>query len=703
MMPPTITGVILTALMLAVGIGLIVYRGVHKVPFWKNIQYFRMSIIVLVVAYLGVCFYDHWSLSSKIQAIATMLHTSFETILLICTIIISVLSIYFFDVLLQIIAKKLFDINPKNIFLKCLLSSLIASVIMVMLANIMAGVEAFSMGSLKFFFGVLIVLVVILFLYCLLGRIVPSIFIGTAIFMIISTINVYVYKFRGRLFEPVDIFSASTAMNVAENYSFFPLPFSMIVGWGVFIAMLTVVCRINGKVKLKLSVKGRLGLFPLCIISSVAIFFYASTLKTYHWHNDGALFNGYILDFVSKFKEISVSEPDQYSVEQISKLADRYEGDDYHTKSKRSEQPHIIVIMDEAFSDLGVVGKFSTNMEDIPFISSLKENTISGYALTSVYGGNTANSEYEFLTGNSMAWLAPNVVPYQQYIRSSTYSMASYLKSSHNYTCVAMHPFQAEGWNRPTAYEHLGFDECYFVEDFPQENFVREYVSDKEMFRFLIETYETKKENPLFLFGVTMQNHGSYNYTGKNYTKTISLNQYGDKYPDVEQYLSLVHETDKAVEYLLSYFQNIDDNVVIVFFGDHQPKLRESFYQTMGGTTAATLDEKQKRYKVPFFIWANYDIEEAYVDCTSLNYLSSYVYQAAGITLPPYNRFLQEMEKKIPSINAIGFYSLINGCYMPFEEANKEELEWLELYEALQYNCIFDHKYRSKTFFSVTK
>ena len=47
-----------------------------------------------------------------------------------------------------------------------------------------------------------------------------------------------------------------------------------------------------------------------------------------------------------------------------------------------------------------------------------------------------------------------------------------------------------------------------------------------------------------------MQNHGGYTYTGDNYTKSISLNDYGSKFPEVEQYLSLIHETDKAVEHL---------------------------------------------------------------------------------------------------------------------------------------------------------
>lgn len=355
--------------------------------------------------------------------------------------------------------------------------------------------------------------------------------------------------------------------------------------------------------------------------------------------------------------------------------------------------------MDEAFSDLRVNGDFSTNTEVMSFISSLKQNTISGYALSSVYGGNTANSEYEFLTGNSLAWLSPNVVPYQQYIRSSTYSMVSYLKSTYNYKCIAMHPFESTGWNRPVAYSHLGFDSCYFIEDFPKADYIRDYISDREMFEFLIETYETQKEDRLFLFGVTMQNHGGYTYTGERYTQQISLENCDEEFPEVEQYLSLIHETDKAVEYLLTYFEQVDEDVIIVFFGDHQPKIDESFYEIVGSATADTLDQQQQRFKIPFFIWANYDIGEEQIDCTSLNYLSSRVYQAAGIALPPYNQFLKEMEAVVPSINANGFYSLQNGCYMSFDDAVQEEQRWLDLYEVLQYNSIFDKTHRDKTFF----
>lgn len=698
LMPATSVGVLSAAVMFAIGVCLILYKKAHKVTFWKNKEYYLFSIAALLIVLCVPGFYSRWLASTKMQAIAAIFHIPITLILVVGSVVLSVLSVYFLYILLHIIRKKLSDTQPQNYFKKDILSCLIASAITVMLAQFMIGLAAFSMGYFNFLLCVAIVSVVILLLYCLLGRMISSILLGAGLFMIISTINVYVYSFRERLFEPVDIFSAGTAMNVAENYSLLPIPVRILIGWGIFAATLIVLYFFQKKSQTKLTTKKRYVLLAISVIGAIAIFFYSTSLKTYHWHKDGATRNGYFLDFVSKFKEISAPKPDNYNTDLIAELAEQYNS----SAEEATEPPHIIVIMDEAFSDLRVIGDFSTNTEVMPFISSLKENTISGYTLTSVYGGNTANSEYEFLTGNSLAWMSPNAVPYQQYVRESTYSIVSHLKSSYNYKCVAMHPFESSGWNRPTAYEYLGFDESYFIEDFPQMNFVRKYVSDQEMFEFLIKTYEAQKENPLFLFGVSMQNHGGYTYAGENYTQHISLNNFGDEYPKVEQYLSLIHETDKAVEHLITYFQNVDDDVVIVFFGDHQPKIDESFYEAISGTTADTLDEQQKRYKIPFFIWANYDIEEKSVDCTSLNYLSSYVYDVAGIPLPPYNQFLQEMEKTIPSINANGFYSSSAERYLPFDKANEDELAWLESYEILQYNSIFDNRHRNDVLFPTS-
>lgn len=696
LMLPTDAGLFLPALLFALGAGVILHKRCLPFPTGKRRQYSLIPVSILIAAYLGLSFYDSWDPSGTIEAIAALVHISNEAIGVFITFILVIPSFFFLYTGLQILVLSKFHTEQTYIFPENILLSLMISVMTVIFSQNMIEVTAFSMGYLKFCVAVLIVWAVILFLYCLFGRILPSILLGAGSFLLIATVNVFVCRFRGRLFEPVDLFSASTAMNVMDNYSLFPIPLVVILSWGIFIATLIAVYHLQRKHKPGIPAKKRLLLFLVCTVCGAAVFFYAYNLETYHWQIEGAQFNGYVLDFISKFKEISMPKPDNYSTKMIDSLALPYS----ETEREDAEYPHIIVIMDEAFSDLGVLGDFSTSKEVMPFISSLKENTISGYTLTSVYGGNTANAEYEFLTGHSLAWLSPNVVPYQQYIRSSTYSMASYLKSVYNYKTLAMHPYHANNWNRPTAYNYLGFEECYFKEYFPHEKIIRKYVSDQEMFESLIETFEAQKENPLFIFGVTMQNHGGYTYKGDHFTNHILLDELDGNFPEVEQYLSLIHETDLAVEYLINYFRNVEEDVLIVFFGDHQPKLEETFYETIGATTDS-LDDQQKRYQIPFFIWANYDLEHQSVACTSLNYLSSYVYDAAGIALPPYNRFLREMEAYIPSINANGYYSPAAGHYVPFAEAQGEESTWLERYKSLQYNNLFDTKHLNEVFFPV--
>ena len=126
--------------------------------------------------------------------------------------------------------------------------------------------------------------------------------------------------------------------------------------------------------------------------------------------------------------------------------------------------------MDEAFSDPAVLGEVDANMDYMPFVHSLQngaENAITGKLHVSVKGGNTANTEFEFLTGNTMAFLPQGSVAYQQYIHEETQSLASYLKSL-GYTTRAAHPYKASGWDRETVYPLLGFERADFIDSFPR-------------------------------------------------------------------------------------------------------------------------------------------------------------------------------------------------------------------------------------------
>lgn len=172
------------------------------------------------------------------------------------------------------------------------------------------------------------------------------------------------------------------------------------------------------------------------------------------------------------------------------------------------------------------------------------------------------------------------------YVKETVFP-GEYLKGA-GYSCISMHPYYASGWSRSKVYPLLGFDDSLFIDDFDQTNIMREYITDQELYNKIIDQYEAKtSDEKLFILGVTMQNHGGYTDYYDNFQNTINLkNHY---YSDVNQYLSLIHESDKALENLITYFENVDDKVEIVFFGDHQPSLNNNFYQSMNGKGLSVL------------------------------------------------------------------------------------------------------------------
>lgn len=253
---------------------------------------------------------------------------------------------------------------------------------------------------------------------------------------------------------------------------------------------------------------------------------------------------------------------------------------------------------------------------------------------------------------------------------------------------MATHPYHASGWNRPSVYDSFGFDEMTFISDYPQNKLTRKYVSDQEMIEYIIERFENRdKSRGFFLFGITIQNHGGYTYN--NFESTVPLD-YSKQYPEAEQFLTLTNLSDQAVEYLIDYFSKTTDPVVICFFGDHQPRVETGFLEAVHGGGFDDLDGEMLKYIVPFFIWANFDIEEQSNVQTSINYLSNYLLEACGFELPAYNRFLCDAQQTILILTAYGYYSVSKGHFLPTSEAAGEERVILNEYQILEYNNHFD-------------
>lgn len=537
-----------------------------------------------------------------------------------------------------------------------------------------------------------LIMALLLFLF---GKLKTALRCQTILFMIIGLANYYVLEFRSAPIMPWDILSIGTAASVANNFKYTLSKETVFVLIG-FVILILLESKVTLELKKdwRIRVGGVLASFAL-LWGFTAMLHQDSTVARFKLYDK--LFtptvmskrDGTAVAFLMELKYIVVEKPDGYNKEDAAALLASYDTNDTESAT---HTPNIIVIMNEAFSDLSVLGDFETNEDYMPFLHSLMQegtpNTISGHLNVSVLGGNTANTEFEFLTGNTMAFLPQGSVAYQQYVKSNDYSIVTYLKSK-GYDTIAMHPYNASGWDRDKVYPLLGFDTFYSLKDWVNPVKIRKYVSDQSCYDKIIELYEQKDANtPFFLFNVTMQNHSSYSEEYDNFHPDITVEGTSSKI--LPNYLSLIKLSDQALENLIEYFSKADEDTVIVFFGDHQPSnsVAAPVWKLNGRSgDSLTEEEEARRYKVPFIIWANYDIEAASNVETSANYLGSHVLRAAGLPLYDYRNYLSQLEGQYPVLTAIRAENA-QGISTPVKDVKST----LQDYMTLQYYNIFSQK-----------
>ena len=548
------------------------------------------------------------------------------------------------------------------------------------------------------------------------GKVSTALITGNTALAFIGIANYYVQLFRGNPILPWDLQSIGTAMSVTNNYTF-EVNYRVLIIVLLFLLINATASKCRAGIK---RVPFRLAGAFACML----LIFGGSKLL----HNEtvtdallpgGTLFtqwatyrdNGFLVSFMVNLKYMDISEPAGYDVESVVETVAQYADlpeETYVTTplEKPRKNPNIIVIMNEAFSDLSVIHEFGVTKDYMPFIRSLsgRENTVNGNLFVSVVCGNTANTEFEFLTGSTMAFLPAGSVPYQQYISDELPNLTSILKEQ-GYLTTAIHPFSSSGWSRNSVYPLLKFDYTYFKNSFRNPEYIRQYISDRSSFQKIIDQYERKNaDESVFIFNVTMQNHGGYSLEYDNFRSTVHLTDIENR-PGTEQYLSLILESDRAFQSLVEYFAAEEEETVILMFGDHQPTdyVANCIVDLTGKTMdEMTLEEQQTRYTVPFMLWANYDIEEGYYDRISANYLSTVLMDAAGLQKSDYQSFLSGLKETLPVITA-NCVADADGSFYSMDEAEELYPELIQEYRVLQYNLLFDSKNRRDEVFTLTK
>ncbi len=356
-----------------------------------------------------------------------------------------------------------------------------------------------------------------------------------------------------------------------------------------------------------------------------------------------------------------------------------YEAIEMPAAAEAKQKPDVIFILNETFSDISVIKDFEVDQDYLSEIHSL-DNTIQGYVVVPQVGGGTNKSEYEYLTSNSMALLMQSGAPFLSIDIKGAPSIVT-LMEEQGYETTAAHPREGVNYSRDNAYPAVGFDNIYFDVDFQNLRYKRgRYCeSDESTYKNLMRWYEEQREanqaagddRPLFMYCLTMQNHGGYNMSPASLDVVHAEGDFGGYESQVNEYLTGIYDSDKAFRQLVNYYEKADRPVIICMVGDHMP----SFAKDIADSDAYSEDELEKRLRTtPFVIWANFDIEDANLGTIGLNSLAPRVLEIAETGLSPYYEYILQLSEDYPILTAYGSYYDADGICHSYEDEPVQEI-----------------------------
>lgn len=557
--------------------------------------------------------------------------------------------------------------------------------------------------------------VIALLFLLLIGALFRNVYISLGLYLFMGFFLVLLNKYKMKFLEdpifPWDLMLYNQVINLFPQLykafnPFLLLPLVLIPVLAIYLIRKLPAIRINYKVRI---ICGILSVILLAGISFYKVTPVQYVLKTLNitnktWNqNENYSFNGLYLSFLMNVQSAVVLPPNEYNEEKINSIVSAI-GEKNPVASASTSgtkvKPNVIFIMNEAFWDPTLLKNVSYSQDPMPTVRSLQNSGNGGWIVSPEYGGGTANVEFEVLTGLSMNFVPSGSVPYQQYITRPTPSLASVFAEK-GYDTIAIHPNDKWFWNRDVVYKHFGFNSFLSIDQFnnPSKSKRETYVDDTEVTKSIIEQTE-KSDKPAFIYAVTIQNHGTYYYPGKNkpeYPIDVKGNFSEEVKEQLHVYSNGVYDGDTELQKLINYYKNSDEPTVIVFFGDHLPYLGTAYDETGYYSSTSGLEQTKSMSKTPLVIWNNFGKEvNLPQDTISTSFLGTYVFDLAGMNTPLYFKFLEEYRSKLPGYKTTLKMDDKGKLYLDTPESLKE-LE--NQYRLLQYDLLFGKQYaRDKLF-----
>lgn len=565
-----------------------------------------------------------------------------------------------------------------------------------------------KINPLSFILNLIPIFILFLLIFSLTGRLSISLVLGSLIPILIAYANAQKIIHRSEPIVLSDITIIKEAINMVLTEGF-GLSKKLLLYVVIFI-ILSIILILYLK-NFKINIKQRAFLMIIVLVSSVGLFktVYSSSeiynslprlqeeeTNIAQSYND----KGVIYCLIYNRDTHKINKPSNFNSKYIEDIKKDFEYEE--AKSK----PHVVMIMGEAWTDLSENPnlEFKENMDPMRYAKEImKESLVSGHIIAPSYGGGTANTEYDSITGNSTLLHNEGVFTSYSAVRDKRKSITQVFNNN-GYSTIGIHPGLDWFYNRNNVYHHFGFDEIYFSKDFINPEMKGGYISEGETTKFFLEKFDKalKSGNPVFEFGVNIQNHSpfsldKYGYVEDSFTSKIDLDKEDKEI--LESYFIGMRDMDIQIKEMTDYFNSIDEPILFVYYGDHQPYLNADFNMLIklgifdGEETAEKIEPI---YTTPFFIWANdnlknnMDIDNLELDTKiSANFLGSMALEAIGLEKTDYfYSYLSDLRKEMPVIFRFFYYTNDDGeiNFKKYQELNDSQLEALAKYNSINYS-----------------
>lgn len=427
--------------------------------------------------------------------------------------------------------------------------------------------------------------------------------IVSVLWLILGVCNGYMLIKRVTPFNAQDLKVAMDAVQLINNY-FDPFELIMIaVGIVAVVVWIISMWRrggqYTGKLRRWLAVIGiGVSFGAYLIVSQIAL---DQRVVSNYFGNIAFAYQdyGYPYCLATTIFNTGISCPRDYSESAINEIEDS-ESNLPKTGEKR---PNIIFLQLESFFDPTLVNYLNVSEDPIPNFRKLMKEYSSGYYKVPSVGAGTANTEFESITGMSLHYFGPGEYPYKSILKETTCESAPYVLKSLGYRTHAIHNNEANFYGRKSVFANLGFDTFTSEEYMSEQDDTNpnDWMRDRNLTKYIMQALN-ETDDPDYIYTISVQGHGDYpeEPTIENPKITVSGSSTEALNNKWEYYCNQIYEMDQFVKELTDTLSQLDEDVVLVMYGDHLP--------TMG----LTVEDMENRYlfQTEYVIWDNMELEK---------------------------------------------------------------------------------------------